>query len=207
MVSAKTADKVHSGSADSGQSSSPDSSSSIGSIADDSLEEQAKHHQEVTSVEGEMKEVIRQEDVDDKEQEQDNDVKQIVKNYQDAAANKLALNNNNNNTLKTTTTPTIQESISMQQPQVVQSQQQQQSVKSEVISNNNNNVVDSDSQRQSIKLEETPEPQKNSSTNYSGLNFNMTASEMRELIARRKKFDPKKAQMNIRQKYEIIQQM
>lgn len=42
---------------------------------------------------------------------------------------------------------------------------------------------------------------------YSGLNLNMTASEMRELLARRKKFDPKKAQMNIRQKYEIIQQM
>ena len=43
--------------------------------------------------------------------------------------------------------------------------------------------------------------------NYTGLNLNMTASEMRELIASRKKFDPKKAQMNIRQKYEIIQQM
>lgn len=41
----------------------------------------------------------------------------------------------------------------------------------------------------------------------SGLNLNMTASQMRELIASRKKFDPKKAQMNIRQKYEIIQQM
>lgn len=41
----------------------------------------------------------------------------------------------------------------------------------------------------------------------SGLNLNMTASQMRELIASRKKFDPKKVQMNIRQKYEIIQQM
>lgn len=47
----------------------------------------------------------------------------------------------------------------------------------------------------------------NINNNYSGLNLNMTASEMRELLARRKKFDPKKAQMNIRQKYEIIQQM
>lgn len=46
-----------------------------------------------------------------------------------------------------------------------------------------------------------------SGSNYSGLNLNMTASEMRQLLARRKKFDPKKAQMNIRQKYEIIQQM
>uniref|UniRef100_A0A6G1S7S1 Na(+)/H(+) exchange regulatory cofactor NHE-RF1 n=1 Tax=Aceria tosichella TaxID=561515 RepID=A0A6G1S7S1_9ACAR len=47
----------------------------------------------------------------------------------------------------------------------------------------------------------------NNNNNYSGLNLNMTASQMRELIASRKKFDPKKAQMNIRQKYEIIQQM
>lgn len=50
-------------------------------------------------------------------------------------------------------------------------------------------------------------PQQHNNNNYSGLNLNMTASQMRELIASRKKFDPKKAQMNIRQKYEIIQQM
>lgn len=53
--------------------------------------------------------------------------------------------------------------------------------------NNNNNNIDEDQ--------------------LGGLNLNMTASEMRELLSRRKKFDPKKAQMNIRQKYEIIQQM
>ena len=47
----------------------------------------------------------------------------------------------------------------------------------------------------------------NNNNNYSGLNLNMTASQMRELIASRKKFDPKKVAMNIRQKYEIIQQM
>lgn len=47
----------------------------------------------------------------------------------------------------------------------------------------------------------------NNDDNLTGLNLNMTASEMRELLARRKKFDPKKAQINIRQKYEIIQQM
>lgn len=60
------------------------------------------------------------------------------------------------------------------------------------------------------ELEQPQLVQKNSqinNNNYSGLNLNMTASEMRELLARRKKFDPKKAQMNIRQKYEIIQQM
>lgn len=56
-------------------------------------------------------------------------------------------------------------------------------------------------------VNKTQQQQVNANNNYSGLNLNMTASEMRELIASRKKFDPKKAQMNIRQKYEIIQQM
>lgn len=57
-------------------------------------------------------------------------------------------------------------------------------LKQQVNSNNNNNIDE-----------------------LGGLNLNMTASEMRELLSRRKKFDPKKAQINIRQKYEIIQQM
>lgn len=39
------------------------------------------------------------------------------------------------------------------------------------------------------------------------LNLNMSASEMRQILAARKKKDPKKAQMDIRQKFEIIQQM
>lgn len=40
-----------------------------------------------------------------------------------------------------------------------------------------------------------------------GLNLNMSASEMRQMLANRRKKDPKKEQMDIRQKYEIIQQM
>ncbi|KAG8195498.1 hypothetical protein JTE90_010801 [Oedothorax gibbosus] len=39
------------------------------------------------------------------------------------------------------------------------------------------------------------------------LNLNMSASEMRQMLANRRKKDPKKEQMDIRQKYEIIQQM
>ncbi|XP_054161544.1 Na(+)/H(+) exchange regulatory cofactor NHE-RF1-like [Oppia nitens] len=39
------------------------------------------------------------------------------------------------------------------------------------------------------------------------LNLNMSASEMRQLLAQRKKLDAKKAQMDLKQKYEIIQQM
>lgn len=39
------------------------------------------------------------------------------------------------------------------------------------------------------------------------LNLNMTASEMRQLIAQRKKKDAKKANLDLREKYEIIQQM
>lgn len=39
------------------------------------------------------------------------------------------------------------------------------------------------------------------------LNLNMSASEMRQMIANRRKKDPKKEPMDIRQKYEIIQQM
>lgn len=47
----------------------------------------------------------------------------------------------------------------------------------------------------------------NPSNVYDYLGLNMTAREMRLLISRRKKVDPKKAQINIRQKYEIIQKM
>jgi len=39
------------------------------------------------------------------------------------------------------------------------------------------------------------------------LNLNMSVSQMRQLLAQKKKNDPKKAQMDLRQKYEIIQQM
>lgn len=85
------------------------------------------------------------------------------------------------------------------------------------INNNNNNISTNNSsgipqtneeKTQKTQITLTPTQANNNNNNdYSGLNLNMTASEMRELLARRKKFDPKKAQMNIRQKYEIIQQM
>lgn len=39
------------------------------------------------------------------------------------------------------------------------------------------------------------------------LNLNMSAAEMRQLIAARRKHDPKKIQMDLRKKYDIIQQM
>lgn len=39
------------------------------------------------------------------------------------------------------------------------------------------------------------------------LNLNMTASQMRALITQRKKRDPKKEQLDLRQKYQIIEQM
>ena len=39
------------------------------------------------------------------------------------------------------------------------------------------------------------------------LNLNMSVSEMRQMLARKKKQDPKKAQIDLKQKYEIIQQM
>lgn len=47
-------------------------------------------------------------------------------------------------------------------------------------------------------------------TNTNGtidLNLNMSASEMRQLLASRKKHDPKKIQMDLKKKYDIIQQM
>jgi len=45
------------------------------------------------------------------------------------------------------------------------------------------------------------------SSDGGGLNLNMSASEMRQILAQRKKHDPKKAQMDLRQKYDMIQQM
>lgn len=39
------------------------------------------------------------------------------------------------------------------------------------------------------------------------MSLQMSVSEMRQMLARKKKNDPKKAQMDLKQKYEIIQQM
>jgi len=47
----------------------------------------------------------------------------------------------------------------------------------------------------------------NGASNGKGLNLNMSASEMRALIAQRKKYDPKKENLDVRKKYNIIQEM
>jgi len=39
------------------------------------------------------------------------------------------------------------------------------------------------------------------------LNLNMSVSEMRQLLASRKKNDPKKAQLDLKTKYNILQHM
>lgn len=39
------------------------------------------------------------------------------------------------------------------------------------------------------------------------MSLNMSVSEMRQMLAQKKKHDPKKAQIDLKQKYEIIQQM
>lgn len=46
-----------------------------------------------------------------------------------------------------------------------------------------------------------------SATSNGSLNLNMSASEMRQLLAQRKKHDPKKIQMDLKKKYELIEQM
>lgn len=153
---------------------------------------------------------------------------QTIKNYQDAAAAEAAINNenNNNNEMKTTTPTSTNEpsSVSGNKQQLQQEQSHdavdnstlhgagQQPVRSPLTatksnSSNTNASVEALQTNGDEKEQKTTLTQANNNNNYSGLNLNMTASEMRELLSRRKKFDPKKAQMNIRQKYEIIQQM
>lgn len=197
-------DEVPNGSADSGQSSSPDtgSSSSNASIAD-SLED--NHPQQEQSRGGKGDKPANRLDEDDV---------LTIKNYQDATAlSKSVYNSNindNSSDITKPTTPTIQDASREIQPKNLSEKEDTLNITSE------NTKVDSQLEKpphhDSLK-QETKQQQVNNTTttttnnNYSGLNLNMTASEMRELIARRKKFDPKKAQMNIRQKYEIIQQM
>lgn len=41
----------------------------------------------------------------------------------------------------------------------------------------------------------------------SGLNLNMSAAEMRAMLARKKKADPRKDSLDLRKKYEIIQNL
>lgn len=204
-------DEVRNGSADSGQSSSPDtgSSSSSASIAD-SLEDN-NQQQSRGSKDTKLTHRLDEDDV------------LAIKNYQDTAALSKSLNNNNNNindnssdiVKTTTTTPIIQDASGEAPTKHLSGKENTLNITSE-----NNTKVDSQLENNSplhhedsLKQETKQQQQQVNNTatttnnNYSGLNLNMTASEMRELIARRKKFDPKKAQMNIRQKYEIIQQM
>ncbi|XP_071545754.1 uncharacterized protein [Panulirus ornatus] len=47
----------------------------------------------------------------------------------------------------------------------------------------------------------------NNTYNSSGLNLNMSAAEMRAMLARKKKADPRKDTVDLRKKYEIIQNM
>lgn len=141
---------------------------------------------------------------------------QTIKNYLELGAV----------TTKTTTsaTPTI---TTGQEPAedrpVVHAETPKQPLKSALINNNNNNNNhqlpygqnngQGEAEKQDVVMMKQQE-QKNLGTTtahhnntFSGLNLNMTASEMKALISKRKKFDPKKAGIDLRRKYEIIQQM
>lgn len=55
--------------------------------------------------------------------------------------------------------------------------------------------------------EPAPSESTNATSNGSLNMLNMSASEMRQLLAQRKKHDPKKIQMDLKKKYELIEQM
>lgn len=55
--------------------------------------------------------------------------------------------------------------------------------------------------------EAAPSEPANATSNGSLNMLNMSASEMRQLLAQRKKHDPKKIQMDLKKKYELIEQM
>lgn len=225
QVSQKTSgsyNEARNASADSGQSSSPGASSSNVSLAD-SLEDQTSggQHQVVRSNAGTIA-ALQEPQKGDKlsKSELDYDDVQTIKNYQKAAtlaSKTVSTNNNNNDTIKATTpTDANQEATAVPggpEANAVMATKQQPPAKLPLSSNNNlgsppNSNDKPEQQGDNImKQQQQKSVSGNMNNNYSGLNLNMTAAEMRELIARRKKFDPKKAQMNIRQKYEIIQQM
>lgn len=215
--------QARNGSADSGQSSSPDTSSSNGSIAD-SLDAV----QPTKSTNNMMQQKNNEEPYKGAlSRRQDDEDALTIKNYLEAANSKLGQNNNNNNnndiseSTRVTTPDATELAVSGADTHYVNAPLAKQPLRSALaqnsISNTNRpsdatspqqyNSYDEQSLKQQQQQSPTTQQQKISGNNFSGLNLNMTASEMRELIARRKKFDPKKAQMNIRQKYEIIQQM
>lgn len=187
--------KVHSGSADSGQSSSPDTSSSTHGDDNsnvDSLEQQVHKpngSQQVT--ESRMDDENKTgEQITIKQQQQ---ASQTGADNYDHAKTATPTKNGDNNSKDDGTIE--QADVMLTKP-----------LKSALTNSNNNSAEVKSSNLQKFNNNNAPTTN-NLSSNFSGLNLNMTASEMKELLARRKKFDPKKAQMNIRQKYEIIQQM
>lgn len=139
----------------------------------------------------------------------------VDKRPDDAAINAENNNiNNNNNNVTVQQKPIVAKETAapkQQQPPVA-------------AASNQNGAIPSQTSANAPATPRAPSPQKpqagstaapssnkstlsNNNNNYGGLNLNMSASEMREHLARRKKFDPKKTGMNIMQKYEIIQQM
>jgi hypothetical protein len=64
-------------------------------------------------------------------------------------------------------------------------------------------------------VETTVSPPRNDSSNNatdhnnrnSSLNLNMTAKELREKLASRKKYDPKKESMDFKKKFDIVQKL
>uniref|UniRef100_L7M094 PDZ domain-containing protein n=1 Tax=Rhipicephalus pulchellus TaxID=72859 RepID=L7M094_RHIPC len=68
--------------------------------------------------------------------------------------------------------------------------------------------VDSSSEaKPAPSTEPAPSEPANATSNGSLNMLNMSASEMRQLLAQRKKHDPKKIQMDLKKKYELIEQM
>lgn len=204
--------EARNGSADSGQSSSPDESSSNVSLAD-SLDDQATGNQNQAVGLATGTGAAQQEPQKGDKLARgalDYDDAQTIKNYQEAALanNKISTKNNNNNDIVKTTTPTA----ATQEVAPGKLETDAATAAKQTLASNLGTPTSNEQQQQKEEIVLKQQPQKNvvgniNNNNYSGLNLNMTASEMRELIARRKKFDPKKAQINIRQKYEIIQQM
>lgn len=218
----------HQGSADSGQSSStPDLGDSSSDSIADSLEDHGKVHGTASPPDSSA---IKQNSGD----LQDTEAEVTVRSLQESALNKIAQKSMSEEQAEVAA-PAQQEQIDVEEPATTEASDgnnaDEQVVADETAEPNVDEIQSAPKTEQqasetaldeselqvsnNIPIEQPQVEQKNSqagstnsnNNNYSGLNLNMTASEMRELLARRKKFDPKKAQMNIRQKYEIIQQM
>jgi Na(+)/H(+) exchange regulatory cofactor NHE-RF2 len=150
----------------------------------------------------------------DKDHENDHKINDNINNSNGIEPN-VQINHKTNGTInEREESPVLENGVSSSRSSTPQSLSRSQVTNTESMPNNrpssggsNTNTSIPGSPTSSKSGSSLSAPSRQISESGADLNLNMSASEMRQILAQRKKHDAKKAQIDLKQKYEIIQQM